>query len=640
MSEWQANEAALVQVASGGDQEAFAALYEHYFDAVYDFLTRLVKDREAAADLTQDTFIKAMNNLPGLQKGGSFKSWLFTIAHNSGLNHLQRASRTQPLQTGEDEDAPAFDVVDTDRFGSPEEAAEATRLAALVWEAAAGLDARQYAVLDLTLRQGLESAELAGVLGVSTNNAYVMVNRMKKTLEESVAALMLFRDRRHCEQLTTLLATHEVAGMSPETRRLIDRHAGRCAQCQDKRASLVAPSAIFGGLVLIPAPAGLKVSIGQLLQQIGLGGANATSSSSGESAQPADKYPDWQPNQTPGWPDKAGGSPEAVKPSPYEGEGWERVERPVGSAASGSNRKRVAVAIAAVAALVIGIGLVSGSGGSKAGSDDSGNNPSVAGQNPGALATSAALATTETPPSATPVASSIPTADNTPEPVPTIAAMGPEATPGVGGIQVPPGGGSTPVPAMPGGPGLAPGGSGPDATPTPQAVVVPPAATPTPVPQLPGFVAPAATPLPQQPGALVINPTPVPTATFTPTPTSTPQPPCVPQPVIAPATLEFTGSQTVQTITLKSDGCSSATAFTASPGASWITTTPAGGSIPLNGTQVVSVRVLPASMATGLNTSRVRVITAAGNIDIVVRAFKGPPTPTRTPCPSPCFAAP
>src|SRR5689334_20895470 len=136
MSEWQTNEATLVQLASEGDHEAFATLYEHHFDAVYDFLTRLVKDREAAADLTQDTFIKAMNSLPSLQNRDRFKSWLFTIAHNSGLNHLQRTSRTQPLQTGADEDdAPAFDVVDTDRFASPEEAAEATRLSALVWEA-------------------------------------------------------------------------------------------------------------------------------------------------------------------------------------------------------------------------------------------------------------------------------------------------------------------------------------------------------------------------------------------------------------------------------------------------------------------------------------------------------------------------
>ena len=41
MTEWQANEATLVQLASEGDHEAFATLYEHHFDSVYDFLTRL-----------------------------------------------------------------------------------------------------------------------------------------------------------------------------------------------------------------------------------------------------------------------------------------------------------------------------------------------------------------------------------------------------------------------------------------------------------------------------------------------------------------------------------------------------------------------------------------------------------------------
>jgi hypothetical protein len=141
-----------------------------------------------------------------------------------------------------------------------------------------------------------------------------------------------------------------------------------------------------------------------------------------------------------------------------------------------------------------------------------------------------------------------------------------------------------------------------------------------------------------QSGANIISPpTATPTATSTPTPLP---PPCVPQAVIAPATLEYTGSQTVQTITLRSDGCSSATTFTAAPGSSWITTTPGSGSIPLNGTQVVSVRIIPGSMANGLNTGRVRVTAGGATIDITVRATKGPPTPTRTPCPSPCFAAP
>lgn len=46
-------DAELVELAVGGDSAAFSELYERYFDNVYDFLARMVKDREEAADLTQ-----------------------------------------------------------------------------------------------------------------------------------------------------------------------------------------------------------------------------------------------------------------------------------------------------------------------------------------------------------------------------------------------------------------------------------------------------------------------------------------------------------------------------------------------------------------------------------------------------------
>jgi RNA polymerase sigma-70 factor (ECF subfamily) len=91
------DDATLVELAKSGDQEAFATLYERYFDRVYDFLARMVHDSSEAADLTQDAFLKAMNSLGSLTKGTSFKSWLFTIARNTALNRLERASRTTPL---------------------------------------------------------------------------------------------------------------------------------------------------------------------------------------------------------------------------------------------------------------------------------------------------------------------------------------------------------------------------------------------------------------------------------------------------------------------------------------------------------------------------------------------------------------
>src|SRR5262245_55683289 len=98
------DDATLVEMAVQGDSTAFAELYERYFDRVFDFLARMVRDQAEAADLAQDTFLKAMNGLTTLGKGASFKSWLFTIARNTALNRIERSSRLQPLQGRSDDD--------------------------------------------------------------------------------------------------------------------------------------------------------------------------------------------------------------------------------------------------------------------------------------------------------------------------------------------------------------------------------------------------------------------------------------------------------------------------------------------------------------------------------------------------------
>jgi hypothetical protein len=126
----QLPDSALVELAKAGDQQAFADLYTRWFDPVYDFAARMMRNRDEAADVAQDTFLRAMNALGGLQKGASFKSWIFTIARNTALNRIQKSGRTRPLAyEGDDGEEFSLDVVDTDRFGSPEEAAEANAVA-------------------------------------------------------------------------------------------------------------------------------------------------------------------------------------------------------------------------------------------------------------------------------------------------------------------------------------------------------------------------------------------------------------------------------------------------------------------------------------------------------------------------------
>ncbi len=75
----------LVQAHLAGDPDAYSVLYERYFPGVHDFLSRLLRDRNDGADVTQDTFVKAIEQLPTLEDPDKFKSWLFAIAHRTAL---------------------------------------------------------------------------------------------------------------------------------------------------------------------------------------------------------------------------------------------------------------------------------------------------------------------------------------------------------------------------------------------------------------------------------------------------------------------------------------------------------------------------------------------------------------------------
>ena len=86
--------------------------------------------------------------------------------------------------------------VDLDRGTRAEELQE------LVWSAAAGLSARDQALLDLNLRQGLEGQDLADAMGTSLNNSYVMLSRLRDQVERSLGALLIARlGRDDCEEL-------------------------------------------------------------------------------------------------------------------------------------------------------------------------------------------------------------------------------------------------------------------------------------------------------------------------------------------------------------------------------------------------------------------------------------------------------
>ncbi len=88
----------LVKRACTGDSDAFGQLYERLVDRVYRYIYFRVTDDATAEDLTSHVFLKAWEHLPRFSAGDSpFIAWLYTIAHNTVIDHYRTKRQTAPL---------------------------------------------------------------------------------------------------------------------------------------------------------------------------------------------------------------------------------------------------------------------------------------------------------------------------------------------------------------------------------------------------------------------------------------------------------------------------------------------------------------------------------------------------------------
>ena len=80
----------LVLAARKGDVDAYNGLVSRWERRLYNYLLRVVKDREDAFDLCQDTFLKAYRHLGRLEDVDRFPQWLFRIAHNEAIAQFRK----------------------------------------------------------------------------------------------------------------------------------------------------------------------------------------------------------------------------------------------------------------------------------------------------------------------------------------------------------------------------------------------------------------------------------------------------------------------------------------------------------------------------------------------------------------------
>jgi RNA polymerase sigma-70 factor (ECF subfamily) len=90
---------ALVQRAQANDRAAFGELYELYCPKIYSYIAYHLNGRiEAAEDLTEEVFMKALQNLSSFQfRDVPFSSWLYRIAHNHLIDHIRTSKKQQSV---------------------------------------------------------------------------------------------------------------------------------------------------------------------------------------------------------------------------------------------------------------------------------------------------------------------------------------------------------------------------------------------------------------------------------------------------------------------------------------------------------------------------------------------------------------
>lgn len=152
---------ALVELARGGDADAFGLLYDHYQSSVYRFLFYRTRSTTLAEDLTSETFFRALRSMSNFRwQGKDFGAWLMTIARNLCTDHF-KAGRTRLEMTTEDMG------VHDDATEGPESAVLAGLTNEILLGALKSLPDEQRDCLIMRFLQGMSIAETAAVLGRS-----------------------------------------------------------------------------------------------------------------------------------------------------------------------------------------------------------------------------------------------------------------------------------------------------------------------------------------------------------------------------------------------------------------------------------------------------------------------------------------
>ena len=225
----------LVASIVAGDPAGLAAAYDRYAGTLFGYCRSLLREPADAADVVHDTFVIAAVSLDQLRDSKRLRPWLYAVARNLALRQL-RADKVAAVYPAVAPDGDIGHIID---LGADVERAE---LHALLHAATGGLNPRERDIIELRLWQGLDTADTAAVMGISTAHANSMLYRARNQLTAAVGVVLVARaGPGDCARLKGILSGWD-GHLTPLLRKRLSRHIRHCRTCSDLRNQVLRPT--------------------------------------------------------------------------------------------------------------------------------------------------------------------------------------------------------------------------------------------------------------------------------------------------------------------------------------------------------------------------------------------------------------
>jgi RNA polymerase sigma-70 factor (ECF subfamily) len=184
----------IVLLARAGRETAYRELIRRYERPIFALIFRMVRDRELAEDLSQETFIKALNAIESYRPEFKFSSWIFKIANNAAIDHLRRRELdtlsldgSPHAETPEAMQATALQI--GARQESPLDTVEAKELGGAIEVAIGRLRPEYRSCILLRHVEGRAYEEIADILDLPLGTVKTYIHRARNELRQALAHL-------------------------------------------------------------------------------------------------------------------------------------------------------------------------------------------------------------------------------------------------------------------------------------------------------------------------------------------------------------------------------------------------------------------------------------------------------------------